>query len=124
MKYKAFKDLPMWVLSSSLINLIYDCTKQFPKEETFNLVSQLRRASVSIAGNIAESWGRYYYADKARILAIARGEIEEIRSHLAIANNLGFINKKDYRFLEDEYSQLLNDLNKHRKSLMNKNINF
>ena len=55
---------------------------------------------------------------------IARGEIEEIRSHLAIANNLGFINKKDYRFLEDEYSQLLNDLNKHRKSLMNKNINF
>jgi len=70
MQYKSFTDLPIWIISVSLIEQIYKITENFPKSEFYNLTNQLRRSSVSVAGNIAESWGRYFYADKVRFLGI------------------------------------------------------
>jgi len=121
MEYKSFNELPIWQKSANLIEIVYKLTENFPKSEQYNLVSQIRRASVSVAGNIAESWGRFYYADKVRVLYIARGEIEEVRSHLAIAKVLKFCSEQNYLVIDRNYGELLNDLNKHKKSLINKN---
>lgn len=121
MQYKSFTDLPIWITSVSLIEQIYKITENFPKSEFYNLTNQLRRSSVSIAGNIAESWGRYFYKDKIRVLYIARGEIEETRSHLAVALRLKYFFKKEYLFIDKQYSNLLFDLNKHKKTLIVKN---
>ena len=122
MKYKSFKEIPVWQKSVKLIEAVYKVTKNFPKCEQYNLVSQLRRSSISVASNIAESWGRYHYADKVRVLYIARGEIEETRSHLAIAKKLKYCSEKNYRTLEKHYEELLIDLNKHKKTLIDKKI--
>jgi len=121
MFYKSFKEIPLWINSVDLIERIYELTKTFPKEERFTLIEQIRRSSISVAGNIAESWGRYFYGDKVRILYIARGEIEEVRSYLAIAKKLRYLNQDDYIKIDDLYSNLLFELNKHKKSLINKN---
>lgn len=121
MQYKSFNEVPIWQKSVKLIEAIYKLTENFPKSEQYNLISQLRRSAVSVAGNIAESWGRYHYADKIRVLYIARGEIEEVRSHLAIAKVLRYCSENNYFILEKNYEELLKDLNKHKKSLINEN---
>ncbi len=122
MEYKSFKEVPIWQKSVKLIEAVYKITKNFPESEKFNLTSQLRRSAVSVASNIAESWGRYHYADKIRVLYIVRGEIEETRSHLAIARKLNYCSENNYLILEKFYEELLHDLNKHKKTLNSKNI--
>ena len=120
MEYKSFKELQIWQMSEILVENVYKQTELFPKSEKFNLVSQLRRSSVSIAGNIAESWGRYHYADKIRVLYIARGEIEELRAYLSISKKLNFIDPLQYIKLENFCEKLITDLNKYKKSLASK----
>lgn len=80
--------------------LIYDVTSSFPKEETFNLTSQLRRSALSVPANIAEANGRYHYAETIHFLYNARGSAEEVRSHLQAALDLKFINKTKYMDME------------------------
>ncbi len=82
---KSVEDLLAWQKAMELIVEIYKVTKIFPKEETYGLTSQLRRAAVSIAANIAEGFGRFTYADKANKYTIARGECEEVRTLLHVA---------------------------------------
>ncbi|MBU0457977.1 four helix bundle protein [Patescibacteria group bacterium] len=79
---KTFEDLEAWKVAMNLVEEIYAITKEFPKSELYGLTSQLRRASTSITGNIAEGFGRYTYPDKANKFVISRGECSEIRSHL------------------------------------------
>ena len=63
---KSFTDLFAWKEGHSLVLLIYQHTKEFPKEELYGLVSQMRRCSVSITSNIAEGFGRLSYKEKAK----------------------------------------------------------
>ena len=63
----------------------------FPKEETFGLVSQLKRSSVSIPSNIAEGWGRDYTQSYRQFLRIARGSLFELETQLEISKNQGFL---------------------------------
>ena len=87
-----------------LIVQIYKLTKEFPKQETYGLVDQLRRAANSICANIAEGFDRYHTKDKIRFYYTARASISECKSHLLISQELGY--------LPAEKNQvLLNDLN-------------
>jgi four helix bundle protein len=68
-------------------------TKNFPDDERFGLVSQLRRAAVSITSNIAEGFSRYYFKDKVRFYYMARGSASETLNLLIIAKDLGYLKK-------------------------------
>lgn len=84
------KKLDIWKFSIDLILNIYKLTKIFPKEETFGLISQLRRASVSVTSNIAEGLSRTSSLEKIRFLEIARSSLVEIDTQLEITIALGY----------------------------------
>ena len=102
----SFKNLEIWKKANALILEIYKATSIFPKEEQYSLTSQLRRSANSIAGNIAESQGRYYFADKIRVIYTARGELYEVRSYLNTAKDLKYIDLRTYEKLDFEYENL------------------
>ena len=86
-----YSDLIVWQVAMELVTEIYRLTKSFPREEQFGLVSQMRRAAVSVASNIAEGHGRLHKPDYLRHLAIARGSLMELRTQLQIAVNLEYL---------------------------------
>jgi four helix bundle protein len=73
------------------VNDIYAITKKFPKDERFELITQIRSSSTSILANLAEGFGKYTYADKAGKYVIARGECTETEAFLHIAASLNFV---------------------------------
>ena len=72
---------------------IYQLTAYLPKEEAFVLTPQIRRAALSVPANIAEGFGRYHYLDKAKFYLNARGSLYELKSHLLIAQELGYFSQ-------------------------------
>jgi len=86
-----FNQLKVWQAAHAIVLDAYRLTRRFPREEQFGLTSQIRRAAVSIAANIAESAGRNGSLDQAKFLQIAKGSAKEVRSHLLIARSLGFL---------------------------------
>jgi len=85
-----FHDLTVWQRAIDLTVCIYKLTQRFPKEEMYGLVSQLRRASVSVASNIAEGYGRTSKGEYMQFLGHARGSNFEVQTQLVIARGLGF----------------------------------
>lgn len=83
------QDLKVWQRAIDLTVCVYQLTQRFPREETYGLVSQLRRASVSIASNIAEGRGRLNPAEFRQFLGIALGSTFEIKTQLIVARRLG-----------------------------------
>ncbi len=86
---------------------IYRLTKSFPKEETFGLTAQLRRAAVSIPANIAEGFKKRGQQDKARFMNIAQGSLEECRYYLILANDLKYADTLGLKYSLDEISKIL-----------------
>ncbi len=84
-------DLDVWKLSMDFVIEIYRITDQFPSDERFGLTSQLRRAGVSIASNIAEGAGRFSIKEFIRFLHISRGSLAEVETQLEIARRRGYI---------------------------------
>ena len=91
-----FTHLIAWQKAHKLVLKIYKLTKNFPKEELFGLVSQIRRAVVSITANIAEGYGRYHYKDKVRFYYQARGSNMEVQNLLILSHDLGYIDDQNY----------------------------
>ena len=114
---KGFYELNIWKKGYALLLEIYKITAGFPKEEKFGLSKQMRDSANSIIANIAESHGRYYFADKTRILYTSRGECEETRSHLRVALGLKYINKKVFTYLDEEYEGLTKGISSYIRSL-------
>ena len=85
------KDLEIWQESIELVNCVYDLTRQFPKEEIFGLVSQMRRAAVSIPSNISEGAARNSIKEFIRFLYISLGSLAELETQLIISLNQGYI---------------------------------
>lgn len=85
-----FKDLRVWQQGQELVKLIYQLTRKFPKEETYGLTSQLRRAAVSVPSNIAEGWGRNRTGYFSLGLCYSRGSIHEVESQLLNAIDLEY----------------------------------
>ena len=83
------QDLTVWQRAMDLTVCVYRLTQRFPKEEIYGLVSQLRRASVSVASNIAEGRGRLNTAEFRQFLGIALGSTFEIKTQLFVARRLG-----------------------------------
>jgi four helix bundle protein len=91
-----YKDLRVWEEAHRLTLAIYTVTQGFPKDERFGLTSQVRRASASIAANLAEGSGRRSDGEMARFIQIAMGSGAELSYHLLLARDLGFLKNEEY----------------------------
>jgi four helix bundle protein len=83
-----FKDLTVWQRAMEMSECIYRLTKTFPKEELYGLTSQLRRASISVASNIAEGRGRATTGEFKQFLCMAQGSTYEVHTQLLMAGRL------------------------------------
>lgn len=88
---KDYKNLDVWRQGLKTTRLVYENTRQFPKDEIYGLTSQMRRAGVSVLSNIAEGCGRGQHKDRLRFFYISRGSLYELESQLLIAQDLGYI---------------------------------
>lgn len=86
----SYRDLHVWQRATALAVEVYRRTAKFPADERFGLTSQVRRAVVSVASNIAEGSGRASWGDLLRHLSIARGSLKEVEAQLFIAVQLGY----------------------------------
>jgi len=116
MKIFSFEKLNVWQKSRQLSIIIYKITQSFPEEEKFGLVSQMRRAVISISSNIAEGSGRYSSKDKARFSEIAFGSALELLNQVIISSDLNFLNKEDYLHIRNELTEIMAMLDALRKS--------
>ncbi len=91
-----FTDLNVWQEAHKLTILIYRVTKNFPKEEMFGLISQIRRAVISIESNIAEGFARYHYKDRLNFYYDARGSVAEVQSQAITSKDLGYLTQKEF----------------------------
>jgi len=86
-----YKDLDIWKRSVAFTTELYKLTSRFPDTERYGLSSQIRRATTSIAANIAEGWGRGSTGEYIQFLTIARGSLMELETHLIVGCNLHFL---------------------------------
>ena len=89
-----FEDLDAWKLGMDVVCDVYKVTNAFPKEETFGLAIQMRRAAVSVPSNIAEGKGRASDRDLSVFLGYARGSLNELQTQALLAHRLGYIDEK------------------------------
>jgi four helix bundle protein len=110
---KSHRDLIAWHKAMILTVEIYHITKTFPKEELYGLTSQIRRASASIAANIAEGQGRRLGGEFNHFLGNARGSLLELDTHIELAFRVGYITKQQHNNLQEiinEVGRILNGL--------------
>lgn len=88
---KRYNDLNVWLEARRLSKYIYSVTAEFPKEEQFGLINQMRRSAISIPSNIAEGCGRNYPKDSIQFFYIARGSIYELETQLYLSFDLKYI---------------------------------
>ena len=111
MKSQSFEQLIVWQKAHSYVLAIYKITKQYPKEELFCLVNQMRRAAASITAPIAEGYAKISSKDKLRFYNISQGSLEETRNFIILSKDLGYITLQDKEQLgiqAAEISRLLN----------------
>ena len=111
MKSQSFEQLIVWQKAHSYVLAIYKITKQYPKEELFCLVNQMRRAAASITANIAEGYAKISSKDKLRFYNISQVSLEERRNFIILSKDLGYITLQDKEQLgiqAAEISRLLN----------------
>jgi len=104
---RCFEDLLVWQKSHALVLSVYKASRVFPKEETYGLRSQLRRACVSVPANIAEGFKRRSKPEKIRFLNIAQGSLEETRYYVILAEDLEYIQNEPLLEQVTEVSRLL-----------------
>lgn len=112
-----YRRLDVYKNAKSLVINIYEIVKTFPKEETFALSDQLRRASVSITSNIAEGFGRYYPKERLQFLANANGSLMEVSSQLEIAEAIGYISKEKQDEIDCQIEVVVKQLAGLRRSI-------
>ena len=98
----SFEDLVVWQKAHQYVITVYIMTKQYPKEEMFGLVNQLRRAAASITANIAEGFVRTGNREKLRFYNISQGSLEETKNFLILSKDLGYISSS---VKDDLYAQ-------------------
>lgn len=111
------KDLKVWQKSIEFVAVIYTMTKGFPKEEQFGIVSQMRRAAISIPSNIAEGYGRVYGKETIKFLSNALGSAVELETQIIISKNLGFISTECLQQLLSQIEEIIRMLSALIKSI-------
>jgi four helix bundle protein len=108
--------LTVWQIAKRLVVETYKLTRKFPSEEKFGLVSQIKRAAISVASNIAEGSSRSSYKDQAHFSQLAYGSLMEIACQFELAKELGFIGEEAWQNIYVELETPANKLSALRKS--------
>lgn len=95
-KIKSFTDLYAWQEAHKLVLMVYRITKNFPRDEIFGLIMQMRRCVVSITSNIAEGFSRSSTKEKIQFYSIAQGSLTELQNQLVVARDVGFLDKEEF----------------------------
>jgi four helix bundle protein len=103
---KTHKDLIVWQRSIQLVTDVYKITKEFPKDELYGLVNQLRRAAVSIPSNIAEGAARFSKKEFCQFLYISLGSASELETQFIISRNLNYLGQDISESLQLQLSQV------------------
>ena len=118
-----YKELKVWQRAYSLCLEINKVTKAFPRNEQYNLTSQIRRAAVSIPSNIAEGYGRKTTPDYIRSLYISYGSTCELETQIMLSGDLGYISGEIMTKLQEDIREVERMLKALIKSLENKPLN-
>ena len=114
-----FEKLQLWRDSKDFAIMIYDLTNKFPRHEKYGLISQLRRASISICSNIAEGTAYKSSKHQAHYSTMAYGSAMELINQLIISKELGLINDSSYNLLRLDLEKITNKINSLRNSQIN-----
>ncbi len=96
-----FTDLEAWQYGHALVLDVYGSTRSWPKEEVYGLVSQIRRAAVSVTSNLAEGFSRATKTDKGHFYTMAHGSLTELQNQLLIARDLEYITSQAFQKMAD-----------------------
>ena len=118
-----YKELKVWQRAYRLCLGIYKLTKAFPKDEQYNLTSQIRRSAVSIPSNIAEGYGRRTTPDYIRSLYISYGSTCELETQIMLSGDLGYISEEGITKLQEDIREVERMLKALIKSLESKPLN-
>ena len=120
MSVQHYRQLIVWQKAMSLAKQCYQATRTFPKEETFGLTSQIRRASASVPANIAEGQGRCHTKEYLNHLSIARGSLFEVETHLILSQEIGLLSSETLAELLALSNEIVRMISGLRKSLETK----
>jgi four helix bundle protein len=101
-KIREFTDLKTWQEGHKLVVLIYNATKNFPKDELYSIVNQMRRAVASHTANIAEGFGRHFYKEKIQYYYQAQGSLTEVKNFLIIARDVKYLTESEFNVLMNQ----------------------
>lgn len=107
-----YKKLNVWEEAVSFVTKVYQATMSFPSEEKYGLISQLRRASVSIAANIAEGSSRNTDKEFIQFLYVAKSSASEVETLLIVSKNLKFLSEKDCEMLSENTDKIERQIRK------------
>lgn len=116
----AFEKLKVWDEIRILIKMIYRITKEFPKDEQFCLVNQIRRAVISVSSNLAEGSSRTSSKDQGHYYQLSYSSLMEVLSQLIVSNDLDYINEVGYKETRTKIQSVSYLLNQLRKSTLAK----
>ncbi|HBR16197.1 MAG: four helix bundle protein [Deltaproteobacteria bacterium RIFCSPLOWO2_12_FULL_43_16] len=111
MSYNSFEDMPVWQMAMELAVKIFKLTETLPRKEDYGLTSQIRRAALSIPGNIAEGFGRKHTKDKLNFYYDSRASLAEAKSHLIYGQRVGYFNQVEYEDVEGLISCIWKEIN-------------
>lgn len=110
--YTHFRQMPVWQKAHELSGKVFELSNGLPRSEDYGLTSQIRRSSNSVAGNIAEGYGRRTKKDKAYFYTVARGSAFETQNHLLYGKRVGYFDEEETKRHIEEYNELIFELNK------------
>ena len=117
----SFERIVAWQKAHEFTLLVYNITKNFPEDERFGVVSQFRRAAVSVGANIAEGYKKLGKADKLRFLNISEGSLAECENYIVLSRDLKFISENDYRALHSSAEEAGRLLTAYSNGIINNN---
>lgn len=112
MKYQTFEDMAVWKKSMTLAQNVFDLTAKLPRKEDYGLTSQLRRAALSVSGNIAEGYGRKHTKNKLNFYYNSRGSLAETKNHLIYGSKVGYFNENEFENILTLINNTWRELNK------------
>lgn len=122
-RIESFTDLNVWKEGHKLVVIVYKITKYFPKEETYSLTDQMRRAASSITANIAEGFGRQTYKEKVQFYYMAKGSLSELKNFILIAKDIGYLSVEQLGQLAEQANivdQILQGFIRKSKTFINR----
>ena len=122
---KAHKQLKVWKESIELVRMVYELTSHLPVEEKYGLVSQMRRAAISVPSNLAEGAARQTDRDSLQFFIVARGSLSELDTQLEVIRALGLLKVEVYTPLESKMETvdaLLNGLIRFRRNRKSRSV--